>query len=178
VNSTPLWVPLLVAAMGTIGTVLAVVLTQRRSDQREAAAWDRERQRQRDLWAREDQLRNFELKRELYVDFYVSVQEMARVVYEFGAGEFPRPEAKTDGSMPTLTEVTIDWNWAAYHRCQSVRLFAPEQVSSACLEAYYECFRWGDKTVWDRGSGDERFQLKMTKLRETMRCDLGIEDDD
>lgn len=62
--STTLWVQLVVAAIGLlgpiVGTVAGVLITQRRSDRRKAAAWERERARERELWARDDVLRNFE----------------------------------------------------------------------------------------------------------------------
>lgn len=65
-NTTPLWVPLFVAGLGLLGTIVGalggVVITQRRSDEREQAAWDREMQRER--WSREDEARTFEQRRE------------------------------------------------------------------------------------------------------------------
>jgi hypothetical protein len=46
VNTTPLWIPLAVAALGVLGTVIgtiaSVLITQRRADKREIEAWDRE----------------------------------------------------------------------------------------------------------------------------------------
>lgn len=53
-SSTPLWVPLVVAALAVLGTLGGVYVTQRRSDRREAIAWIREPQRERERWARED----------------------------------------------------------------------------------------------------------------------------
>jgi hypothetical protein len=45
VITTPLWVPLVVAALGVVGvvagTIGGVIITQRRSDRREALAWER-----------------------------------------------------------------------------------------------------------------------------------------
>ena len=73
VNTTPLWVPLVVAAIGLLGTfsgtIAGVLITQRRSDRREGLTWERERQRERDLWAREDALRTFEQRRDAYIGF-------------------------------------------------------------------------------------------------------------
>ncbi|MDQ2790066.1 MAG: hypothetical protein M3Y73_10250 [Actinomycetota bacterium] len=46
-STTPLWVPLLVAVLGLLGTgggaLAGVLITQRRSDRRETAAWTCER---------------------------------------------------------------------------------------------------------------------------------------
>ena len=59
-----LWVPLVVAAIGllgtSVGTIAGVLVTQRRADRREGLARKREQQRERERWAREDALRTFE----------------------------------------------------------------------------------------------------------------------
>jgi hypothetical protein len=76
-TSIPLWVPLVVAILGLIGTaggaIAGVVITQRRSDARDMTAWQRERDRERERWAREDAARTFELRREAYIEFYAAV---------------------------------------------------------------------------------------------------------
>ncbi len=78
-SSVPLWVPLVVAALGFLGTVGAglggVLITQRRSDRREGLAWQRERERERQQWKREDALRTFEHRREAYVTYYRELVE-------------------------------------------------------------------------------------------------------
>jgi hypothetical protein len=63
-GTTPLWVPLVVAVIGLVATIVGVIITQRRSDRREKIAWERERERERERWAREDAARTFELRRE------------------------------------------------------------------------------------------------------------------
>jgi hypothetical protein len=72
---------LVVAGIGLLGTVVGtiagVLIAQRRSDRRELATWQRERIRQRELWQREDALRNFEHRREAYVSFYQSLRAMS-----------------------------------------------------------------------------------------------------
>jgi len=59
-NSTPLWLPLAVAGIGLLGTIVGtvtgVLIAQRRSDRREREVWQRERDRERQLWAHEDAL--------------------------------------------------------------------------------------------------------------------------
>jgi hypothetical protein len=71
--STPLWVPLVIAVLGVlgtvVGTVLGVVLTQRRSDRREDLQWTRMREREREQFAREDSLRTFDQRRIAYLEF-------------------------------------------------------------------------------------------------------------
>ena len=72
-NTTPLWVPLLVAAMGLIGTVAGtvggVLVTQLMANKREQANWTRELRREQTRWSREDQTMTFEHRRVAYVDF-------------------------------------------------------------------------------------------------------------
>jgi hypothetical protein len=64
----PFVVPLIVAILGLIativGTISGVIITQRRSDRRETVAWERQRERERELWAREDAARTFDLRRD------------------------------------------------------------------------------------------------------------------
>lgn len=71
-SQTPLWVPLVVAGLGLLGavcgTIVGVLITQRRSDRREQVAWNRERERERERWAREDAMRTFEHR--AYERFY------------------------------------------------------------------------------------------------------------
>jgi hypothetical protein len=89
-NSTPLWLPLAVAGIGLLGTIVGtitgVLIAQRRSDRREREAWQRERDRERQLWAREDALRNFEQRRDTYVSFYETLRQAVLKVYDHGMG--------------------------------------------------------------------------------------------
>ena len=107
-NTTPLWVPLVVAGIGLLGTIIGtiagVLITQRRSDRRERESWVRERERERERWAREDALRTFEQRRDAYIDFYESLREMARTAYDHGMG-LSEPPRKEDGG-----ELPFEWN--------------------------------------------------------------------
>jgi hypothetical protein len=73
-NTTPIWVPILVAGLGLVGTALGaiggVLITQRRADKRENLAFKRDEERERRHWEREDTAKTFELRRDAYVDFY------------------------------------------------------------------------------------------------------------
>jgi hypothetical protein len=90
IADTPLWVPLVVAGLGLLGTITGtiggVLIAQRRSDRREATNWNRERERERERWAREDAARTFAHRREAYSDFYESLREMAFKAYNHGMG--------------------------------------------------------------------------------------------
>ena len=100
-NTTPLWVPLAVAVFGLLGTVVGaisgVLITQRRSDKREAIAWEREQEREKARWAREDAARTFEYRRDAYISFYKANIEAAQLVSIYihemfrGDKDFPYP---------------------------------------------------------------------------------------
>ncbi|MFF0122939.1 hypothetical protein ACFYP0_12105 [Micromonospora arida] len=66
--TTPLWVPIVVAAAGVGGTVTAAWLTQRASKKREDERWLREREIDDIRWQRERADRLRELRIKLYVD--------------------------------------------------------------------------------------------------------------
>ena len=107
-NSTPLWLPLAVAGIGLLGTIIGtvtgVLIAQRRSDRREREAWQRERDRERQLWAREDALRNFEQRRDTYVSFYETLRKTVLKVYDHGMGLSAPPPAEDEGELP------FEWN--------------------------------------------------------------------
>lgn len=112
-NSTPLWVPLAVAVIGLLGTIVGtitgVIIIQRRSDRREVVAWERERQRERERWAREDALRNFEARRDAYISFYESLREMARTAYDYGMGLSDNPPSG-DEANDELGIARFEWH--------------------------------------------------------------------
>lgn len=74
-GTIPLWVPLVVAILGLIGTVsgaiAGVVITQRRSDARDRAA--RKCERANDGLAKMPP-RTVDLRREAYIKFYAAVE--------------------------------------------------------------------------------------------------------
>ena len=77
---TPIWIPLVVAALGVLGTVTAgivgVLITQRRADRREEKIWERERQREREHWTREGTARTFEQRQRAYVNYFKSIRAL------------------------------------------------------------------------------------------------------
>ena len=84
VSTTPLWVPLVIAALGLaasiIGSIGGVIMTQRRADRREELQWQRDREREQDDRAREDALRTFEQRRACYVDFEEALRGAAQAI--------------------------------------------------------------------------------------------------
>lgn len=73
-TTTPIWwIPLVVAVIGLCGVLGGglggVMFTQRHANHREDTRWQREREREQALWAREDAARSYEHRRAAYVDF-------------------------------------------------------------------------------------------------------------
>ena len=153
VNSIPLWVPLVVAGIGLLGTIIGtiagVLITQRRSDRREHVAWKRERERERERWVREDLLRNFEARRDALVDFYETLREMARTAYDHGMGLSDTPSEDVEGELP------FEWNMAAARKHEHLRIYASPKVLAAADAAYNACWQWGHLARY--GSDDDAF---------------------
>ncbi len=88
------------------------MLTQRRADRREDARWQRERDREQALWAREDAARSYEHRRTAYVDFIkefnyrwnVSVEVEVEVEVEVQG--FPNGDPPEDFFVPVYDLLT------------------------------------------------------------------------
>ncbi|MGR6521803.1 hypothetical protein ACU5JM_09235 [Rhodococcus erythropolis] len=139
-NTTPLWVPLVVAGLGLVGTVVGaisgVLITQRRSDRREDASWEREWERERERWAREDAARTFEHRRDAYADFYQSLHSMTLRAYCHGMGL-----SDYDGD-----ELPEGWQSHTFERLQHLKLYAAPKVRLLASEAYSTAWTWGHAT--------------------------------
>jgi hypothetical protein len=172
-NTTPLWVPLVVAALGFVGTALGaiggVLITQRRADKREAASWAREQEREQARWAREDKARTFEHRRESYVAFYESLRKMAIHAYNHGYG-------LTDDDSEQLLE---GWQTETFERLQHLDLYASREVSDLARSAYNAIWNWGHATIRGRLDasfldGDELTDIAINKLVKAVRTDLRV----
>jgi hypothetical protein len=168
--ATPLWVPLVVAALGLFGTfagtIGGVLITQRRADQRERASWNRERERERERWAREDAARTFDHRRDAYVAFYESLREMAFTAYNHGMGL--RAERELG-----------EWQLPTYQKLQHLRLYGAPHVVEAADAAYTAAWWWGDNALFGQDNaefyeGQERFDAAESELLERIRADLAI----
>ena len=120
-NTTPLWVPLVVTALGFVG----IVVTQFIANRRERKNWDRERKRERERWSREDQARTFEHRRAAYVEFYESLRSMQGRVYSHGSEDAYGP--------PELEE---DWGLDAWEKLQVLELYPTPRISNRSLEEH------------------------------------------
>lgn len=80
--TTPIWVPLIVAVVGVLGTLGASVFTQIHSARREQATWERERERRHDEQRREEVRYWLEERRRVYSAFLASVREYHGALWE------------------------------------------------------------------------------------------------
>ncbi len=154
VSSTPLWVPLVVAGIGVLGTLIAGVVgaltVQRWASQREDKAWAREREREQQRWAREDEARTFEHRREVFEDFYQAVKALAQRAYAHGYGFDRTPE------------LPFDWNADAFAKLTRLGLYADRRVAAAASAAYSAAWAWGQHTRYDDPDDPEFYERQET----------------
>jgi hypothetical protein len=128
-STTPLWFSLLIAALGVLGTVGGVAITQRRSDRREDIQWNRMRDKERELWAREDALRTFDQRNSSYTDFEEKLRSTALLVSQ--------SQTHTGPSLET------DWQLPVFQSLLRLRVFASQEGAETANEAYNALWRWG-----------------------------------
>jgi hypothetical protein len=179
-TSIPLWVPLVVAILGLIGTaggaIAGVIITQRRSDARDKLTWERDRDRERERWAREDAARTFEQRRDAYSDFYESLRDMGRTVYDYGMG---LPGLPVGPGSPEGPHLPFDWNRATFRKLQHLGLYASSEVANAAAEAYSICLAWGKASAHGRDDADfyeyqEANERATDFLLTAIRSDLAV----
>lgn len=175
-STTPLWVPLLIAGLGLAGTLGGtlggVLLTQRRSDRREALAWTRQQERERELWEREDAARTFEHRREAYGAFYESLKAMARRAYDHGMGLAEDDEV----------ELPEGWQTETFQLLQRLDLYATTTVRVRAGEAYSAVWRWGSQAKYGRDDdlfyeAQEAADYAENLLLVAIRSDLTVPND-
>ena len=120
-----------VAGLALLSTLAGVLVTQRWSGRREDKAWDRERQRERERWAGEDEARTFEHRRVAYETFYVAVKALARKAYEHGFG------------LIDEEELPEGWQDDAAAKLHQLEFYADRPVAAAASAAYGAAWSWG-----------------------------------
>lgn len=136
-NTTPLWVPLVVAALGLVSTGVGIVVTQVMANRRERANWTRELERERQRWQREDEALTFEHRRIAYVEFFEALRKMQVSVEELAMG--PR-------LGETHAQLDDDWQINAWEKLQHLELYATPRVGFLAREAFLATLRWGENT--------------------------------
>jgi len=136
-NTTPVWVPLVVAALGFIGTLGGalggVVITQRSADKREQESRADQFKQERERWAREDEARTFEQRRDAYIAFYEALgQTLGIVNYFFHKG--------ADLSKLPLQQ---GWNDFLLYHLQRVEIYGSESIVALAQRLYEITGVWG-----------------------------------
>jgi hypothetical protein len=165
-----------VAGIGVTGTLVAGIatslVTHRWSDRREARAWTREREREREHWTREDEARTFENRRQAYADFFEAVKALARSAYDHGYGFTEEPE---------LPE---GWQSDAFAQLAWLEFYDDRPVAAAASAAYGAAWSWGqygkyndpdDPDFYERQQKYDEAELQLLVL---MRRSLSIPDID
>ncbi|OIJ99730.1 hypothetical protein [Streptomyces colonosanans] len=129
------------------------MITQRWSDRRETVAWERERQRERESWAREDEARTFEHRRQAYVEFYEAVKALARTAYDHCYGFTEEPELEEG------------WQSDAFAKLAQLQFYADRAVAAAASAAYGAAWSWGQYGVHD-APDDPSFYERQQKFDE------------
>jgi hypothetical protein len=169
-------VPLVVAGIGVAGTLTAGIagglITKRWANERHDRTWARERERERERWAREDEARTFEHRREVYEDFYEAVKALARRAYDHGHGFDDTPE------------LPFAWNADAFAKLTRSGLYADRRVAAAASAAYDAACVWGQHTKYNDPDDpafyerQERFDNAEYELLVLMRQALSIPEGD
>lgn len=106
----PMWIPLVVAVVGVLGTLGASVFVQAWQTRRERERWERERNRERDIWAREDARRYFDQEREAHMAFLREWQQIHITLWPYAKGEKQRDGGAGDplaALHPRFLEVVV-----------------------------------------------------------------------
>ena len=149
---------LVVAAIGFIGGIGGVIVTQMLANHREDIRWRREHDRQQLDRDREDAARSYEHRREAYVKFiaeYHRVWDIAASACSVG----------DDAAIPE------DFLLDLYYRRISVEIFGTKDSANHAHDAYEILFAY----VFDGKPFDESNVLK--ELVDSVRRDLLVPDD-
>ena len=111
--TTPLWVPLAVAALGVVGSFGAAFFTRRWADRREDQRWSREREAEttrwqreqddrREQWRREDAARWLSERRAVYAEFLLGHETWKSALSK------AEGEARRNGSVSADTAAALE----------------------------------------------------------------------
>ena len=159
-TTTPLWVPLVIAGLGVFGTVMGVVITQRRADHRETLQWERMRAREREQWAREDALRTFDQRSSCYLDFEDQLRSAALAVYDAQSGISSMLE---DG-----------WHTSVFQSLLRLQVFATPETTAAAVDAYDSLLRWAEASDTNSYHAEAAYDKAHDQYLAAIRRDLRI----
>jgi hypothetical protein len=156
-------VPLAVAAMGFAGILFSQYLAIRRDDKQ----WNRERDRERERWQREDAARTFEQRRIAYASFYEELGVIAAAIRDNSFAE------------ANAVEFPNEWDTRVYEKRQILDLYAIGDLGPAADKALDALAAYGksslgsgkDSIVKDARDAYFRAELEVLTL---MRKDLAV----
>ncbi|GIG93349.1 hypothetical protein [Plantactinospora endophytica] len=157
---TPIWVPLVAAALGIAG----VLWTQWRADTRGDKVWKREREHEAQLWAREDRARTFEQRRKNYADFYIALKAMVEVASEHAHQRNPHGLPQT-------------FHREASGQLQLMDLYGSGTVPLAARKAYDRAAslgRYSHRPGYDPELMEFEYDEAEVELLNAIRADLGV----
>lgn len=172
--STPLWVPILVAIVGVLGTLSAAIFTQIWAANRENERWVRERAAEEKRWEREDHARWLEERKTVYAQLLLGLDALDEGLRK--AETQLRAVGRIEDVMLSQMKILAESAGQIY---ESLRLIAPNQItelgglimqSQFVRKMNLEADRLED--VQDAAERGERSR----KLYSALRADLGIED--
>jgi hypothetical protein len=184
-TGTPLWVVLLVAFLGVVGTVTAALLTQiyqarqearraEREDKRDGVRWDRERQRESLLWGREDEGRFWDHRRTAYIDYLAAHQDL-RI-----AGS-SRHVAIAAGVEPAGDWIDMDSVEAASSAQEALLLFGSREARDQAILVWDKMVNYltvvndVPHSEADAQQALDTYMQALSTLRATCRKDLRVE---
>lgn len=135
-NVTPIWVPLVVAVLGLVatlgGTLGGVIVAQRAADLRERESRAEQTRQERLRWAREDEARTFEQRRDAYIGFYEALRETVWTLNR----------AFDQGADPAQLSSTVKWD-ALRYRLHRVEMYGSDGIVALAQRAHEITSVWG-----------------------------------
>jgi hypothetical protein len=193
--STPLWVPLVVAALGVTGTFLAAYYTRRWADRREdqrwtrerqaeEARWKRERDERREQWEREDHARWMAERRLVYAEFLQRIDTWRWALVK-AQGEIERDG---DLSRQSTTELE-DLDTSHRETYETITLLAPAEIVEMAASCSLTLSFWTDNIAGpvgddasEKAEENHRYEMdipgEIQRLRKAIRQDLGVDSPD
>ncbi|MCV7331330.1 hypothetical protein [Mycobacterium cookii] len=153
-STTPLWVPLVVALIGVIGTaggtIGGMLIQQRASRQREHAQW-----------LREDEARTFEHRREAYVELYRRLRTLSSRIQEL------------DENQPFPFE---DWRDEIFEHFPDIAVYGTDKIVTLADLALDLVLTWARAQSEGKQSGELEWRARKAVhgLLEAIREELGV----
>jgi hypothetical protein len=192
-STTPVWVPLLVAAAGVASTLSVAFLTRRGADRREdqrwrrdheteETRWQREQDERREQWRREDHARWLTERRAAYAEFLLGLETWRSVLLQ------AQDEKRRNGSLSEETVAKLESLEEQSNRTyETISVLVPQSVvnisdSNLLTLSLWSCdltvHRGDDEVSTFSGEKDnfpEEYSKRNRRLREAIRQDLGVD---